>query len=74
LVETIDAFTSEWNERAAPFVWVNTADETLARAARKTKDHSDAQHESPPLIRAGGLECVAVEEDDGTSPPPAWST
>jgi hypothetical protein len=40
----IDAFTSEWNDRAAPFAWVKTADEILAKAVRKTKDHSDASH------------------------------
>jgi transposase len=44
LVTAIDAFTSEWNDRAAPFAWVETADEMLAKAMRKTKDHSDAPH------------------------------
>jgi transposase len=44
LVTAIDAFTSEWNDRAAPFAWVKTADEILAKAVRKTKDHSDAPH------------------------------
>jgi len=44
LVETIDAFTSEWNGRASPFVWVKTADQILAKAIRKPKDHSDASH------------------------------
>jgi hypothetical protein len=35
LVTAIDAFTSEWNDRAAPFAWVKTADEMLAKAVRK---------------------------------------
>jgi transposase len=44
LVAAIDAFTSEWNDRAAPFAWVKTADEILAKATRRVKDHSDAPH------------------------------
>jgi len=38
LGETIDAFTSEWNGRASPFMWVKTADQILAKAIRKPKD------------------------------------
>jgi hypothetical protein len=37
-VETIDTFASEWNDRAAPFVWVKTADQILAKAIRKPKE------------------------------------
>jgi hypothetical protein len=29
---------------AAPFAWVETADEMLAKTVRKTTDHSDASH------------------------------
>ena len=42
LIETIDAFTSEWNDRAAPFVSVKTADQILAKAIRKTQETSGA--------------------------------
>jgi transposase len=44
LIETIDAFTSEWNDRAAPFAWVKTADEILAEATWNAQDHSGARH------------------------------
>lgn len=44
LIDAIDAFTSQWNDHASPFVWVKTADQILAKAVRKTKDHSDASH------------------------------
>jgi transposase len=44
LVETIDAFTKEWNDHATPFQWVKTADQILAKATRNPKDLSDAPH------------------------------
>jgi len=36
LTATIDDFTRNWNDRAAPFAWVKTADLILAKATRKT--------------------------------------
>ena len=44
LIDAIDTFTSDWNDHASPFVWVKTADQILAKAIRKTKDHSGAPH------------------------------
>lgn len=44
LIDVIDTFTSDWNDHASPFVWVKTADQILAKAIRKTKDHSGAPH------------------------------
>lgn len=44
LERAIDAFTSAWNENAAPFAWVKTADQILAKAIRKPKDNSGAVH------------------------------
>jgi len=44
LVETIDTFTSQWNDDASPFTWVKTADQILAKAIRKTTEKSDASH------------------------------
>ncbi len=44
LIAAIDAFTSQWNDQAAPFAWVKTADQILAKAIRKTKANSGAQH------------------------------
>lgn len=44
LERAIDAFTSAWNENAAPFAWVKTADQILAKATRKPKDNSGAVH------------------------------
>ncbi len=34
----------DWDEHATPFVWVKTADEILAKAVRKPKDHSGTEH------------------------------
>jgi len=44
LERTIDTFTSAWNDQAAPFAWVKTADQILAKATRKTKENSGAGH------------------------------
>jgi transposase len=44
LVAAINAFTSESNDRAAPFAWVKSADETLAKATRKPTDDPYASH------------------------------
>jgi len=44
LERAIDAFTNAWNESAAPFAWVKTADQILAKAIRKTKENSGAGH------------------------------
>ena len=42
LIAAIDAFTSQWNDQAAPFVWVKTADQILAKAIKKPTGNSDA--------------------------------
>jgi transposase len=44
LTATIANFTRSWNDRAAPFTWVKTADQILARATRKPKENSGAGH------------------------------
>jgi len=40
----IDASTRQWNEEASPFVWVKTADETLADAVRKSRATNESRH------------------------------
>ena len=35
LERAIDAFTSAWNDQAAPFAWIKTADQVLAKAIMK---------------------------------------
>ena len=35
LERAIDAFTSAWNDQAAPFAWIKTADQVLAKAIKK---------------------------------------
>ncbi|MBW6455889.1 MAG: IS630 family transposase [Trueperaceae bacterium] len=35
LERAIDAFTTAWNENSAPFAWVKTADQILAKAIKK---------------------------------------
>ncbi len=45
LVERIDAFTTSWNAGASPFVWVKTADESLAKAVRKRSANSELGYE-----------------------------
>ena len=42
LVTAIDAFAAAWNDQAAPFAWVKTADQILAKAVKKTKGNSGA--------------------------------
>jgi putative transposase len=37
LVARLDAFTRQWNKGSRPVVWVRTADEILAKAARKPR-------------------------------------
>lgn len=44
LVARIERFIREWEEGAAPFIWVKTADEILAKAVPKHQDHSGADH------------------------------
>ena len=44
LGERIARYIRDWDEHATPFVWVKTADEILAKAVRKPKDHSGAEH------------------------------
>ncbi len=44
LVAAIERFIRNWNDGAAPFVWVKTADEILAKAVRKDQDDSGAHH------------------------------
>jgi len=44
LITMIDAFTTQWNAGATPFVWVKTADEILAKAVRKHPATSDSRH------------------------------
>lgn len=44
LTRAIDEFTRAWNDRAAPFAWVKTADQILAKATRTPKDNSGAEH------------------------------
>jgi hypothetical protein len=40
----IERFTRQWNDGAAPFTWVKTPDEILAKAGRKTPATSGAGH------------------------------
>jgi hypothetical protein len=40
----IERYVRDWDEHATPFVWVKTADEILAKAVRKSKDHSGTDH------------------------------
>ena len=44
LERAIDAFADAWNDHAAPFAWVKTADQILAKAIKKPKDNSGALH------------------------------
>jgi len=44
LVGAIERFIRHWNDGAAPFTWVKTADEILAKAVRKPQDDSGARH------------------------------
>ncbi len=44
LVAAIERFIRHWNEGAAPFLWVKTADEILAKAVRKHQADSGAKH------------------------------
>ena len=40
----INDYTQAWNDDAAPFAWVKTADQILAKAIPKPKDTSSARH------------------------------
>ena len=40
----IDASTRQWNEEASTFVWVKTADETLANAMHKSRATNESRH------------------------------
>jgi len=44
LTSAIDAFTRPWNDRAAPFTWIKTADQIVAKATRKPNENSGAGH------------------------------
>jgi len=44
LAAAIEGFTRQWNSGASPFTWVETADEILAKAVRKTQADSGAGH------------------------------
>jgi transposase len=44
LTRAIDEFTRQWNDRAAPFTWIKTADQILDKATRKAKENSGAGH------------------------------
>lgn len=44
LAARIERYVRDWDEHATPFVWVKTADEILAKAVRKSKDHSGTDH------------------------------
>lgn len=44
LTHAIDEFTRAWNNHATPFTWIKTADQILAKAIKKPKDHSGALH------------------------------
>ena len=44
LAARIERYVRDWDEHATPLIWVKTADEILAKAVRKSKDHSRTDH------------------------------
>ncbi len=44
LVNAISRFIDSYNTRARPFAWTKTADQILAKAAKKTQPTSETEH------------------------------